>query len=75
MTRGTVVWYMNNNIRAGSALGPTVPSGWSLIAPSCLEGVRKPGGCLAFVTAVTHQAIKAPAGLRYPKLGQSDVTI
>ena len=29
-TRQTAVWYMNNNVRIGSASGPTLPGGWSL---------------------------------------------
>ena len=29
-TRQTAVWYMNNNVRIGSANGPTLPAGWSL---------------------------------------------
>ena len=28
--RHTAVWYMNNNVRTGSASGPTLPGGWSL---------------------------------------------
>ena len=28
-TRQTAVWYMNNNVRIGSANGPTLPGGWS----------------------------------------------
>ena len=31
-TRHTAVWYMNNNVRIGSANGPTLPGGfWSLV--------------------------------------------
>src|SRR6476660_8464383 len=29
-TRQTAVWYMSNNVRIGSANGPTLPAGWSL---------------------------------------------
>jgi hypothetical protein len=29
-THQTVVWYMNNNVFAGGALGPTLPAGWRL---------------------------------------------
>jgi len=29
-TRQTAVWYMNNNVRIGSASGPTLLGGWSL---------------------------------------------
>src|SRR5262249_23239026 len=31
-TLQTVVWYMNNNVRVGSANGPTLPAGWSLVS-------------------------------------------
>ena len=29
-TRQTAVWYMNNNVRIGSANGPILPGGWSV---------------------------------------------
>ena len=29
--RGTGVWYLNNNVRIGSAYGPTPPVGWRVI--------------------------------------------
>jgi hypothetical protein len=32
-TRQTTIWYLNNNVYAGGANGPTLPVGWSLIAP------------------------------------------
>jgi uncharacterized protein YbdZ (MbtH family) len=43
-TRQTAIWYVNNNVFAGGAFGPTLPgvwrlagpvlpAGWSLIAP------------------------------------------
>ena len=32
-TRKTALWYMNNNAYTGSAYGPTLPVGWSLVAP------------------------------------------
>src|SRR4029079_8260691 len=31
-TRQTTVWYMNNNVRIGSASGPTLPGGWSAVS-------------------------------------------
>jgi FG-GAP-like repeat len=31
-TRQTAVWYMNNNVRIGSANGPTSPGGWSAVS-------------------------------------------
>jgi hypothetical protein len=33
MTRQTVIWYMNNNVRVATAVGPTLPGGWTLVAP------------------------------------------
>jgi FG-GAP-like repeat len=30
-TQQTALWYMNNNIRIGSATGPTLPAGWRLV--------------------------------------------
>jgi hypothetical protein len=29
-TRQTVLWYMDNNVRIGSASGPTLPAGWTV---------------------------------------------
>jgi hypothetical protein len=31
-TRGTVIWYLNNNVLIGAASGPTLPAGWSVVA-------------------------------------------
>jgi hypothetical protein len=31
-TRQTAMWYLNNNAYTGSAFGPTLPAGWSLVA-------------------------------------------
>jgi hypothetical protein len=32
-TRQTAIWYLNNNVFVGGAFGPTLPAGWSLVAP------------------------------------------
>jgi len=32
-THQTALWYMNNNVRIGSAYGPTLPPGWSVAVP------------------------------------------
>src|SRR5947208_8524132 len=32
-TGQTAIWYLNNNVRIGSAFGPTAWAGWSLVAP------------------------------------------
>jgi len=29
----TAIWYMDDNVRVGSASGPILPGGWSLVAP------------------------------------------
>ena len=33
VTRQTVIWYLNNNVVIGAAIGPTLPGGWSVAAP------------------------------------------
>jgi hypothetical protein len=30
-TRGTVIWYMNNNLQVGAMYGPPVPEGWEVV--------------------------------------------
>jgi hypothetical protein len=32
-TRRTALYYLNNNVYVGSALGPVLPAGWNLVAP------------------------------------------
>ena len=32
-TRRTALYYLNNNVYAGSALGPILSVGWNLVAP------------------------------------------
>ena len=32
-THQTAIWYLNNNVYTGSAYGPTLPAGWSLVEP------------------------------------------
>ena len=32
-TRRTALYYLNNNVYAGSALGPVLAAGWNLAAP------------------------------------------
>jgi hypothetical protein len=41
-TRQTAVWYINNNIRVGSAYGPTLPAGWSLVSVADFNRDRHP---------------------------------
>jgi hypothetical protein len=38
----TAIWYLNNNVRIGSALGPTLPSGWVLKGVEDFNGDGKP---------------------------------
>jgi len=33
ITRQTAIWYMDDNLHTASAVGPTLPVGWSLVAP------------------------------------------
>jgi hypothetical protein len=32
-THQTAIWYLHNNVFAGGVFGPTLPAGWSLVAP------------------------------------------
>jgi hypothetical protein len=32
-TRQTAIWYLNNSVLVSGAFGPTLPIGWSLVAP------------------------------------------
>jgi elongation factor P hydroxylase len=41
-TRQTAVWYMNNNVRIGTANGPTLPAGWSLASVADFNGDNHP---------------------------------
>jgi hypothetical protein len=41
-TRQTAVWYMNNNVRIGSANGPTLPGGWSVASVADFNGDDHP---------------------------------
>jgi hypothetical protein len=41
-TRQTTVWYMNNNVRIGSASGPTVPAGWTVASVADFNGDDHP---------------------------------
>ena len=41
-TRQTAVWYMNNNVRIGSASGPTPPGGWTVASVADFNGDNHP---------------------------------
>jgi hypothetical protein len=41
-TRQTAIWYLNNNVFAGSAWGPRLPAGWGLVAAADFNGDGKP---------------------------------
>ena len=41
-THQTVIWYLNNNVRVGSASGPTLPDGWSVVAVADFNGDGHP---------------------------------
>ena len=32
-TRQTAIWYLNNNVLIAGLFGPTLPAGWSVVAP------------------------------------------
>ena len=41
-THQTGIWYLDNNVYAGSAWGPTLPPGWELVAAADFNGDGKP---------------------------------
>ena len=44
-TRGTTLWYVDNNVRIGTAFGPPLPAGWSFsdrAVSSATEPARRP---------------------------------
>ena len=41
-TRQTAIWYLSGNMIIGSAWGPTLPSGWALVATGDFNGDGKP---------------------------------
>ena len=41
-TGHTAVWYMNNNVRIGSANGPTLPGGWTVASVADFNGDNHP---------------------------------
>ena len=41
-THQTAVWYMNNNVRIGTASGPTPPGGWSVASVADFNGDDHP---------------------------------
>src|SRR5207247_458766 len=42
MTRQTAIWYLNNRVYLRGAYGPTLPSGWQLVAVGDFNGDGKP---------------------------------
>jgi hypothetical protein len=41
-TRQTAIWYMNNRLRVSAVYGPTLPSGWQLVAVGDFNGDNNP---------------------------------
>ena len=41
-THQTGIWYLDNNVYAGSALGPTLSAGWKVVAAADFNGDGKP---------------------------------
>jgi hypothetical protein len=39
---GTLIWYLNNYTRIGSAAGPTLPGGWGVVGVADFNGDRHP---------------------------------
>jgi uncharacterized protein YbdZ (MbtH family) len=63
-TRRTGVWYMNNNVFAGGAYGPTLPAGWYVMDVADFNGDFKPD--YAFFNPNTGQtAIWYLSGVNY----------
>jgi hypothetical protein len=52
-TRHTAVWYLNNNVFAGSAFAPTLPAGWNVIDVADFNGDDSPD--YALFNATTRQ--------------------
>src|SRR5882724_3960937 len=52
-TRQTAIWYLNNNVYVGSAWGPTVPAGWSVVDVADFDRDGHPDYVLQ--NANTHQ--------------------
>src|SRR6266513_516873 len=41
-TRHSAVWYLNNNVFAGSAYGPILPAGWNVVSVADFNGDGQP---------------------------------
>jgi hypothetical protein len=52
-TRRTAIWYLNNNVFIGSAYGPTLPPGWTLIDVADFNGDSHPD--YALYDAITRR--------------------
>jgi len=56
-TNQTTVWYLNNNVRVGSAWGPTLPNGWFLVGAADFNRDGHPDYVLqagAGITAIAY---------------------
>src|SRR6266403_883665 len=42
VTHQTAVWYLNNNVFVGGALGPTLPANWKVVGVADFDGDNKP---------------------------------
>ena len=56
-TRRTAVWYLNNNVFLGSAYGPTLPAGWTLVDTADFNRNGR-----ALITHSSHPAARARQG-------------
>jgi hypothetical protein len=78
-SRQTSVWYMNNNIHAGGAYGPTLPAGWSLVSVADFNRDGHPDYLLVnpstgqtaiwYLSGATH--IASASGPTFPVAGKS----
>jgi hypothetical protein len=66
-TRQTAIWYLNNNLYASSAWGPTLPVGWSLVAPRATVDVNPD-----VVFATTIAALKEFQSHGYDRIFATD---
>ena len=61
-TRGTVLWYMDDNVRIGSAFGPTLPA-W-LDRSRTLRSLRRRAAAGWIVAPILVEAVIAHASVR-----------
>jgi DNA-binding beta-propeller fold protein YncE len=75
-TRQTAIWYRNNNLFAGGAFGPTLPSGWGLAAVGDFNADSKPDYVLYQhgVKSTFASGLSYPYALAFDSAGNLFVT-